>query len=180
MLNHISSTGYTMDSIEKSPIKANTGQIQHLTPDTRSPGARSLPKSMQTQIDDAAHRPSTSQNPPYNSLLALKSRDYQNAPGSKIQLTAHGLLGGTPQAARAWLEGLSAEDRGLLNRHKTSAASVPDDQKERARQLAYEYNKIYRASDKRYQGESSSTSRPTTGDLRLKDSDRYWYSHSKD
>ncbi len=80
MFNPMSSSiGHTMDSIDnlpkqptKSPLKAN-GQIRHLTPDSRSPGSRSLAKSMQDQIDDAAHHPSTSKTPSYISLLAAES-----------------------------------------------------------------------------------------------------------
>lgn len=54
----------------------------------------SLQKSMQRQIEDAANRPSTSKTPELLSLLALQSRDFQPAPGSKVVLKNSGLLGG--------------------------------------------------------------------------------------
>lgn len=172
MLNP-SSIGHTMgliDNLPKQETKANTGQIQHLTPARGLQGSQSRAKFMQSQIDNAAHHPSTSKNLRYNSLLALKGRDYQNAPGSEISLTADGLLGGTREEAIRWRQNLSEADQKLFNRYKSDSSLLTSEELVQAKKLDSEYGRIYRSQGKHFRGEGSS-SRPTTGQLGLTESD---------
>lgn len=53
-----------------------------------------LKRTMDKEIHDVANGPSTSNSNRLDSLLALKSRDYQNAPGSNLVLSYKGGLPG--------------------------------------------------------------------------------------
>ncbi|MEJ2755622.1 MAG: hypothetical protein P8104_07270, partial [Gammaproteobacteria bacterium] len=87
-------------------------------------------RHMNASVLSAAEQPSTSANPRYNSLLALQSRDFRSAPGSKLVLSdIGGLLAGSGKDDRPFSIGMQKSfhtkmDQYLKEKDNKSVSSV--------------------------------------------------------